>query len=108
MNILRRCEKILSVEHLVWEKMKNFSKSSETPHIGVFSKAREILYNFGPRGGGTWSKNIFCGKFDETSFCTSFKLISVLLQKLEPFLCFAHTNGLTLRNFGAGTNFEAL
>ena len=49
------------------------------------------------RGGGRFStKNIFCRKFDETSFCTGPALISVFVHELEPFFDFAHTNALTL------------
>ena len=58
----------------------------------MFWIAREILSNSdfceegeGEGGGYLFDKNVFCGKFDETSLCTGPGLISALLEKLEPF-----------------------
>ena len=68
--------------------MKKFFKVVGYPQPRVFWIAREILSNFDfLRGGGGYlfDKNVFCGKFDETSLCTGPGLISALLEKLEPF-----------------------
>ena len=61
---------------------KFFQKSSETPLVGMGFDPRRILSNFDfevrVRGGGGefFGRDLFCGKFDETSFCPGPGLIS--------------------------------
>ena len=53
-----------------------------------------------PRGGGGGiDSELFCGKFDETNYCTGPGSISVFVPEIERFLWFSRINALTLRKF---------
>ena len=60
-----------------------FNLSLSVSFIEVGEKKLEV--SFGGGVGPTFDKNIFCGKFDETSFGTGPGLISCFVSEIEPF-----------------------
>ena len=49
-----------------------------------------VFKNFSTQGGGVlFGRNLFCGKFDETSFCAGPGLISFFVSEIEPFKDFS-------------------
>ena len=63
--------------------------------MGASFDPHPILSNFGlqkffdPGGGVLFGRDLFCGKFDETSFCAGPGLISFFVSEIEAFKDFS-------------------